>query len=161
MEEIRIRDVEEADLAVFFQHQADAEASRMAALPPRGSKEFTDHWNKILADRDVIAQTILCGDQVVGNLVSFLQSGRRLVGYWIGREHWGRGIATRGLQQFLELIRIRPLYAHVAKHNAASLRVLEKCGFEVCGDGPGIPGPDGARIPEFVLKLEAPDRDDG
>lgn len=46
----------------------------------------------------------------------------------------------------------RPLRAHVAKHNLASLRVLEKCGFKVCGEGV-ILDAGTAPIEEFILCL--------
>jgi RimJ/RimL family protein N-acetyltransferase len=54
---------------------------------------------------------------------------KREVGYWIDRAFWGRGVATEALSAFLCLEHIRPLYAGVAKHNVASIRVLQKCGF--------------------------------
>ena len=76
-----------------------------------------------------MTRTILADGAVAGNVVSWLQDGERLVGYWIGREHWGRGIATRALAELLREIEERPLYAHVARHNVGSIRVLEKCGF--------------------------------
>lgn len=55
----------------------------------------------------------------------------REVGYWVARELWGGGIATAALAGLLLVETRRPLYAGVA----GSLRVLEKCGFAVCGDG--------------------------
>ena len=78
--------------------------------------------------------TILLEGQVAGSIVSFAQSGKLQVGYWIGRSYWGQGIATKALSAFLGHVKARPLYAHVAKHNIASLRVLEKCGFTICGE---------------------------
>jgi RimJ/RimL family protein N-acetyltransferase len=51
------------------------------------------------------------------------------VGYWIGREFWGRGVASEALRQFVAEIEERPLYAYVAVTNVASARVLEKAGF--------------------------------
>jgi RimJ/RimL family protein N-acetyltransferase len=44
---------------------------------------------------------------------------------------WGRGVATEALSAFLGLEPVRPLYAGVAKHNVASIRVLQKCGFKL------------------------------
>jgi RimJ/RimL family protein N-acetyltransferase len=38
-------------------------------------------------------------------------------------------VATAALTEYLQLETVRPLYAHVAAHNAGSIRVLEKCGF--------------------------------
>jgi RimJ/RimL family protein N-acetyltransferase len=40
-------------------------------------------------------------------------------------------VATEALAAFLRLEQIRPLYAGVAKHNVASIRVLQKCGFRL------------------------------
>ena len=58
-----------------------------------------------------------------------------MVGYWIGKSYWGKGIATKALSEFLGLIKSRPLFAHAAKHNLASVKVLEKCGFKVSRHG--------------------------
>jgi RimJ/RimL family protein N-acetyltransferase len=57
--------------------------------------------------------------------------GQREVGYWVGRDFWGRGLATKALKIFLEIEETRPLYGVVAVHNIASQRVLEKCGFKI------------------------------
>ena len=40
-------------------------------------------------------------------------------------------MATAALTAFLRLEPIRPLHAGVAKHNVASIRVLQKCGFKI------------------------------
>jgi RimJ/RimL family protein N-acetyltransferase len=66
-----------------------------------------------------------------GHIGSWPQDGVRLVGYWLGKEHWGKGVATRAFAAFLHLVTERPLHAHVAKHNVGSIRVLEKCGFSL------------------------------
>ena len=114
----------EADLPVLFEQQMDPEANRMAAFPARDREAFTAHWKKVLADAAVAKKTILFDGRVAGNIVSFQQLGRPLVGYWIGKEYWGRGIATRALSEFLNHVTARPLHARVAKHNRASIRVL-------------------------------------
>ena len=77
----------------------------------------------------VMARTIVVGGLVAGYVSSWEQDGKRLVAYWIGREHWGKGIATAALSEFLVLEPMRPLHAWVAVHNVGSIRVLEKCGF--------------------------------
>ena len=127
--DVTIRAVSDDDLETFFEHQADPEATHMAAFPARDREEHLAHWRKIMADPDVTTRTILWDGRVAGNIVSWEQDGEREVGYWIGREYWGKGIATAALSRFLEVITARPLYAHVATHNAGSIRVLEKCGF--------------------------------
>lgn len=78
-----------------------------------------------------VTQTILLDGQVAGYIGSWPQDGVRLVGYWLGKDHWGKGVATRSLAAFLRLVSERPLHAHVATHNIGSIRVLEKCGFSL------------------------------
>lgn len=128
---LRLRDVEADDLPIFFEHQCDPDATQMAAFPARNWDDFAAHWTKILADKTIIAQTILFKGQVAGNIVRFEQDGQQEVGYWLGKSFWGQGLATEALMLFLEQFLARPLYAYVAKHNRASRRVLEKCGFVV------------------------------
>jgi RimJ/RimL family protein N-acetyltransferase len=128
---VRLRGVTEDDLPVFFEHQRDPEAYRMAAFSPRDRDAFMTHWTKILRDASGDVRTVLLDGEVAGNVVAFDHEGHREVGYWIGRAFWGKGVATRALRAFLEEVRERPLYAGVAEGNVASIRVLEKCGFTI------------------------------
>jgi RimJ/RimL family protein N-acetyltransferase len=152
---VELRDVREGDLAIFYEHQADPDANRMAAFAARDLDAFMAHWTKILGDETLEKKTILFDGHVAGNVVSWEQSGEREVGYWIGREYWGRGVATKALSQFLGHVKVRPLYAHVAKHNIASLRVLEKCGFTISSEDSVSANAGGDDVEEFLLKLEA------
>jgi RimJ/RimL family protein N-acetyltransferase len=151
--EIRLRDVIEEDLPIFFEHQCQPDANRMAAFPPRAKDAFLAHWTRILADESVTIKSILFSGQVAGNIVSWERDRKRLVGYWVGEDYWGKGIASKALSDFLGMDEVRPLYAHVAKQNVASIRVLEKCGFSICADekeSPGLPD-DGIEELIFVL----------
>ncbi len=131
-DEVRLRDVEPSDLPIFYEQQLDGDATRMAAFPARDRAAFDAHWaTNILGNPAAVIQTVLFDGQVAGNIGSWRQDGVRLVGYWIGKEHWGKGVATRALAAFLHLVTERPLHAHVAEHNAGSILVLEKCGFRV------------------------------
>jgi len=129
-----IREVSADDLDAFFEHQRDPESNRMAAVPPREREAFDAHWDRILAGETNILRTIELDGAVVGNLVSWISADRRLVGYWVGREHWGKGIASRALAEFVRQIPDRPLHANVVTSNLGSIRVLEKNGFERVGE---------------------------
>ncbi len=150
---VLLRDVREDDLPMFFEHQRDPEANRMAAFPPRDWDAFTAHWTKILADETVIKKTILFDGAVAGNIGSWERDGRRLVGYWIAREHWGKGIASQALSDFVGHIKTRPVHAFVAKQNVASIRVLEKCGFTITAEEKGASEAGGDVVEEFVFTL--------
>lgn len=151
---VQLRDVTESDLPIFFEQQLDPEATQMAAFPSRGREGFLAHWTKIMADPSVLIKTILFDGEVAGNIVCFEQLGEREVGYWLGKEYWGQGIATEALQEFLKQIETRPLYAHVAKHNIGSRRVLEKCGFTISGEDRFFSQILGNDIEEYILILD-------
>ncbi len=86
------------------------------------------------------------------NCRNFDASGERLLGYWLGREYWGRGIASAAVAQFLTYEKTRPLHARVAKHNLGSIRVLEKSGFIVSAEDK-FTSNEGESIEEFVMIL--------
>ena len=153
---IRLRDVAETDLAIFFQQQLDPEASTMAAFTakdPTDREAFMAKWEKILADEAIILRTILYGEQIAGHIVSHTWFGEPEVSYWLGKEFWGRGIATAALAQFLEFVPTRPLYARAVKDNIASIRVLEKCGFAICGEDRGFANARGEEVEELILTI--------
>ncbi len=128
-----LRDVRESDLDAFYEHQRDPEASRMALFQARDRDAFYEHWRRILSDDSLTKKTIVHDEQVAGNVLCWQQDGRRLVGYWVGREFWGKGLATHALAELVEQMTARPLNAWVATSNLGSIRVLEKCGFVEVG----------------------------
>ena len=79
--------------------------------------------------------------------------GKPQVTYWLGKTFWGNGIATLALTEFLSTFNTRPLYASAAKDNAASIRVLEKCGFVIRGSGKAFAKARGTEIEEVFLEL--------
>jgi RimJ/RimL family protein N-acetyltransferase len=139
-----LREVGLGDLPVIFEHQRDPEAARMAAFTPRELPAFMEHWKtKILGEPTACARAVVEGTQVAGFVVTWTQADRRLLGYWIGRAFWGRGLATAALAEFVARVEpIRPLEASVATSNVGSIRVLQKCGFELV-PGSRVIGDDG------------------
>jgi RimJ/RimL family protein N-acetyltransferase len=128
---VRLRNVERADLPRLFEMQLDPESNRMAVTIPRSAEAFEAHWVKVLQDSTLSAKAILLGQDLVGTVSCFIHENQANVGYWISREHWGKGIASQALELHLLEVPIRPIYAHVATSNSASLRVLQKCGFVI------------------------------
>lgn len=155
---VTLRAVAASDIPIFFEQQLDAEANRMAAFTskdPTDREAFDRHWQRLRADVSITAQTILHGDAVAGYVVSYVLFGELSVGYWLGREFWGQGIATAALRAFLAQYPARPLYARAVSDNAASLRVLAKCGFQVVDADRGFAFGRGAEVEELILRLDA------
>ena len=140
MPNVELRAVERDDLEALYEHQLDPEAATMAGFPSRDHDAFMSHWAGILADPNLLALAIVADGELAGSLAVFPDVGKRAVGYWIGREFWGQGIATDALELFLEGFGERPLYAWVIATNVASIRVLEKCGFLPADDAAVEPG---------------------
>jgi RimJ/RimL family protein N-acetyltransferase len=153
MTPVTLRDVIESDLPIFFEQQRDPEANAMAAFPARDREAFMAHWAKTMANPNNILKTILFDGQVAGNIVCWETLGEWEVGYWLGRDFWGKGIASAALTEFLQTMTTRPLFGHVARHNVASKRVLEKCGFTLIGESAYM-NIAGEEVPEFVLRLD-------
>lgn len=160
-QEVMLRTVCPHDLPTFFTHQLDTEACRMAAFTaddPSDRAAFDAHWAKILAKHKVIARTVVVRDDagaehVAGHIASFMRGEEREVTYWIGREHWGKGVATRALKLLLEEDQTRPMYGRAAADNAPSIRVLEKCGFVEIARERGFANARGCEIEEVVMRL--------
>ena len=155
--ELYLRDVVNDDLSIFFENQLDHEANYMAAFTakdPTNQEAFMAHWHRILADKTVIIQTIIFNGQVAGSVSSYEDEGKPEVTYWLGKDYWGKGIATWALKEFLaQKNQIRPIYARVTKDNLGSRRVLEKCGFKIIDESKGFANARGEEIEEFLLEL--------
>ena len=160
---IVLRDLVDDDVATFFEHWVDEEALRMAAFTPADVHDrsvFAERWQRQRRDSSVLVKTIEHDGEPVGSIGSWGNESHREVTYWIGRAHWGKGIATEALLAFLELERTRPLYAAAAADNAASLRVLAKAGFRVTGGGRAYANAGQREVDEVSLRLDptAPSR---
>jgi RimJ/RimL family protein N-acetyltransferase len=125
----------------------------MALFPAREREAFDAHWRKILADDSLVVRAIEVDGEVAGNLGSWEQDGRQFVGYWLGREFWGRGLATAALGEFVEELEVRPLHAWVASSNLGSIRVLEKCGFDQVGSRAEHDDRFGEVVEELLFEL--------
>jgi [ribosomal protein S5]-alanine N-acetyltransferase len=76
-------------------------------------------------------------DEAVGGIGFILQQDVAYrsaeIGYWLGEDYWGRGLATESVGAITEYAfahhDVCRLYAHVFEWNVASARVLEKAGY--------------------------------
>lgn len=141
-----LRPVGPADFAAIFEMQSDPVSNAMAGTKPRSREVFFAAWERNLVDPGVTAWMIEIvdvpgstpndagrGRTIVGTIARHQADGRDAVGYWIDQAHWGKGIASQAVAQFLKEEHRRPLRATAASNNAASRHILEKCGFRCVG----------------------------
>ena len=127
---IELRVVRVSDLDAFYEFQADPVAAAMAVFASRDRASHFEQWTtRIMGNPDNVARTVLVDGVVAGNVLSWPIDGVRYVGYWIGRDFWGAGVATQAVGLLLGELTERPLYADVVQTNRGSQRVLEKNGF--------------------------------
>ncbi|WP_207207164.1 GNAT family N-acetyltransferase [Agromyces binzhouensis] len=148
-----LRATRAGDLDELFRIRLDPEANRMAAFTaadPSDRAAFDAHWAKLFAREDVDARTV----RIVGSVARWIDDETRApeITYWIDRDEWGRGIATRAMRLFLDT-QPRPVRARAAADNAASIAVLDKLGFVEVGRDRAYADARGAEIDEVVLEL--------
>ena len=156
-ESITLREVESSDLETFYEHQLNPEAIRMAAFvskDPKDKAAFDAHWDKILNSSQNTNRTIVAEGKVAGHIAWFPQGENMEVTYWLGREFWGRGLATQALNRMLQLVFERPIFARAATDNLGSIRVLQKCGFKIIGKNKGFANGRGQDTEEYILRLD-------
>lgn len=134
---IRLRPTEPRDLPALFDMQCDPASNEMAGTKARTREVYFTAWEGHLVNPSLRSRVIEMDGVIVGSIGCFQVEGQNFVGYWIARDHWGRGIASRALALFLCEEDRRPLHATTDAANARSRRILEKCGFRCTGSHMG------------------------
>lgn len=154
--EIKLRPTELSDLDYLFEFQLDKEGGYLAAFMPKNHDDksaYLAKYTKLLDDPTVNNQTIMVGDTIAGSIAKFVIEGDAEITYWIDRQFWNQGIATKALKDFLAFETTRPLFGRVAFDNFGSQKVLEKSGFVKIGADKGFASARQAEIEEFIYRL--------
>jgi len=155
--DIILRKTNTSDLQTLFEFQLDKDANYLAAFTsekPTDRKAYIEKWTKLLSDEKVNIQTILLDSDIVGSIAKFEMNRNAEITYWIGKEFWGKGIASSALKKFLKVEKTRPIYGRVAFDNIGSKKVLENCGFSKIGTEKGFANARAKEIEEFVFELK-------
>lgn len=159
MGEIGLRAVRDDDLDAIYDQMRDPEAVRMAAFTaedPDDRVAFDAHLVRIRTAPDILLRAITVDGELAGTIASFVVDGDTEITYWLDRSWWGRGIATRAVELFLDLVPVRPITARAASDNSGSLAVLRKTGFRPVGLEVAYATARGKEIEETVLRLDGP-----
>ena len=125
----------------------DAEAFIAFAREENGRGEF---YRAIVADGKAVG-----GIAVTRGADVYKKSGE--LGYWLAPAVWGRGVMTRAVREIckevFETTDIVRIFAEPFSVNAASCRVLEKCGFRMEGVLPQSVRKGGALLDSCIYGL--------
>ena len=155
--DIKLKPTKVSDLDILFQFQLDKEGGYLAAFTPKDPTDksaYLSKHKKLIADPTVNIQTILFDNVIVGSIAKFVMEGDTEITYWIDRNYWGQGIATKALIEFLSIETSRPIYGRVAFDNFGSQKILEKCGFLKIRVDKGFANARQTEIEEFIYKLD-------
>ena len=136
----RLRPWRTDDRAALLRHADDAEVARnLRRLPHPYTAAHADDWLAYAAAEpwpegvwaiDVAGEAVGCLAVERGEDV---EAADFEIGYWLGRAHWGRGLATAAVcaatAAAFALPGVVRLHAGVFAWNGASMRVLEKAGY--------------------------------
>ena len=122
----------------------DADTYRALLDDPAVWRYLPEGWPGPLSLADAEALIVLARDEALHQVRAVLVDGVPVgqvrlvlatgeVSYWLGRAHWGRGLAKRALRDWTAHCRLRhpglALFARVHHENAASRRVAEAAGY--------------------------------
>jgi RimJ/RimL family protein N-acetyltransferase len=154
---ISLRKSIESDLNIFYQNQADEEANFMAAFTsknPYDKDAYIKKWTELMTVDSVHMESIILDNIVVGCVVKFVMGGDSDITYALDKEHWGKGITTEAVKQFIEIEKTRPLFGRVANDNHGSKKILEKAGFIKIGTNTDFANARGEEIEEYIYRLD-------
>ncbi|UHO39646.1 GNAT family N-acetyltransferase [Chryseobacterium capnotolerans] len=157
IQEIKLRPTIVDDLEILFQFQLDDEARHLAAFTSEDSKNreaYLAKYAQLLDDPTINNQTIMVGSVIAGSIAKFVMEGDAEITYWLGKNFWGKGIATTALKDFLTIETTRPIFGRVAFDNLGSQKVLENCSFIKIGTDKGFANARQAEIEEFIYRLD-------
>ncbi|MFI7319525.1 GNAT family N-acetyltransferase [Streptomyces venezuelae] len=118
--------------AAFYTPEGQAERVRVQLADGRAGRSA--HWV-------LVSGAEIVGHAALSNIVlGPARSGN--LGYWIDAEHVGRGLASAATRHVCAVadtqLGLHRVEAGTLLHNAASQRVLRKCGFEEYGLAPSL-----------------------
>lgn len=141
---ITLRDYTKADVGRLVELANNENVSRylIDTVPYPYTRKDAEWWIETGAkENGSVTKVIEYGGEFVGSVGIKPQTGWQShtaeIGYWIGEEYWGKGIATEALRLMTELafseLGFKKLFAPVLEPNRASMRVLEKSGYVLEG----------------------------
>ncbi|KAK4587341.1 hypothetical protein RGQ29_024163 [Quercus rubra] len=137
--EITLRPLELSDIDDFMVWATDEKVTRFCSWEPYTNKEDAINFINTKVIPHPWFRAICLNGQPIGAISVTKNSGndkcRGELGYVLGSNYWGRGIATKAVKQvantiFVEWPHLERLEAIVDVENPGSQRVLEKAGFQ-------------------------------
>ena len=138
-----LRWISEDDVDDLYEVFSHPKVMRYWSTPPLASREAAAQLQSEIATGNESNAMLKWGlalrdsNRIIGTTTLFnlnLENGRAELGYALGHAHWGKGYMHEALQALLahafEVMQLRRLEADVDPRNTASIRTLERLGFQ-------------------------------
>lgn len=145
-ERINLRKMKRSDARSIYRHANDMEIARYTKLPYpyrlRNAKEFIRKTHNRFIERKGYNFGIEWKEtETIIGVMSFITvdhlNKNAEIGYWVGREFWGKGIAREAINLILRFgfkrLKLKRVFALVMHPNVRSFKLLESCGFRYEG----------------------------
>jgi len=137
---IELRERTEETVAIYFEKAQDEEIKKVLPQKAQTLEEALEDYRQTLkADAKSFGRTIYADGAYVGDIwcycVDLTEEPNAMLSYCIfEKEYWNRGVASQSVQLFLaeiiEKFSVETVGAFTYSSNEASIRVLEKNGFQ-------------------------------
>ncbi|MED5512908.1 MAG: GNAT family N-acetyltransferase [Pseudomonadota bacterium] len=139
MSVITLRDFVESDAKqlVAILNDMDVTQYLSTKIPSPYSYEDAQWWINEGSQSQLI-KAVIFNDKLIGCVsvhpgeFEFDRSGE--LGYWLAKEYWRQGITVKAASMLLETVfsktKIARVFAYVCEDNPASMKVLQRLGFE-------------------------------
>lgn len=134
LQRLKYEDAEE----IFYAYASKPEATRYLSWATHESVDDTRLFLKSVIDSwdygaDYSYSIRLKNNVLIGSIGILHDNGKVQIGYVISPSHWGKGYTTEALSALLTILRntkeVYRIGTFVDADNAASIRVLQKCGM--------------------------------
>ena len=113
-------------------------AKWLSGVPYPYTEQKAEEWLNNINDDDLLF-SIFRNNSLIGGVGLSLEEDNDLdLGFWIGRDHWGKGYATEAAMGLIKYTQkefnFKQIKACYIKGNTGSSNVLRKLGFEEIGE---------------------------
>jgi [ribosomal protein S5]-alanine N-acetyltransferase len=172
-ESLHLRELTEADIPAWFARATDVESADLAGDPIPESIEMGAAWLQRHRDRfqqqtairwSIMPKGATESAGTVGLVITSKEHRTAEFGIVVGRAYWGKGFGTAAAQLVtrygFDTLGLAEIQAEVLQRNVASLRLLEKTGFQRLREIPGDPQSGGESDDCFEYVLRSSRRSD-
>jgi len=139
-----VRSFQQADARQLARHASDSAVTAYMhdSTPRQYTVAEAEAWIELVRSQSPECKfSIARGEEIIGGISLELQhdiyAHSAEISYWVAEARWRQGIATRAVTALSDYafreLRLARVYARVFDGNTASVRVLQKCAFELEG----------------------------